>query len=236
MTNPNPERPEHAHPILRKDIHTGEINTHLERIHHEFEDGFAFLKQYPKSVTVFGSSLAESSVPAYKEAYELTGRITRDLKYAVITGGGPGIMEAANKGAFDAGGPSLSLNISLPHEHNVNPYVNHSHKFAYFFSRKAMLMFAAEAYVFFPGGYGTFDELFGVLTLIQTGKIPHVPIILFGSSFWNPFQEFMLKTMCQQYKAISEIDLSIFKITDSVDETIEIIKKAPVNVWWRNIN
>lgn len=223
-------------PLIRSDIQEKEIETHLERIHNEFADGFDFLAKYPKSVTIFGSSLAKPEEEHYKKAEELGGRIASDLKYAVITGGGPGIMEAANKGAYDAGGVSLGLNISLPHEHSTNAYVTRSIKFAYFFSRKTMLSFAAEAYVYFPGGFGTFDELFSVLTLIQTGKIPHVPVILFGSEFWNPIKDVVVKTLLETYHTIEGNDINLFHITDSVDDAINIIRKAPVSVWWRNIN
>ena len=145
-------------------------------------------------------------------------------------------MEAANKGAYDAGGVSLGLNISLPHEHTTNAYVTHSIKFAYFFSRKTMLAFAAEAYVFFPGGFGTFDELFSIITLIQTGKIPRVPVILMESHFWNPLKATLEKIMLNGYHTIEEADFSIFEITDSIDRAMEIITKAPVSEWWRNIN
>jgi len=234
-TNKVPEN-KNNNPLIRSDIQEKEVEAHLERIHQEFSDGFDFLAKYPKSVTIFGSSLAKQDSEHYKKAYELGGRIASDLKYAVITGGGPGIMEAANKGAYEANGVSVGLNISLPHEHSTNPYVTRSIKFAYFFSRKTMLTFAAEAYVYFPGGFGTFDELFSILTLIQTGKIPHVPVILFGSDFWNPIKAVIVKTLLETYHTIEDNDINIFHITDSVDDAISIIKKAPVSVWWRNIN
>jgi uncharacterized protein (TIGR00730 family) len=208
----------------------------LEHINREFGDGFEFLKRYPRSVTIFGSSLSKPDNDAYKKAEELSARIVRDIGYAVITGGGPGIMEAANKGAYEAGGDSLGLNVSLPHERTTNAYATQAMKFSYFFSRKTMLIFAAETFVFFPGGYGTFDELFNVLTLIQTGKIPKVPVILFDSQYWLPLRQFLKDHTLNKYKAISESDLDLFEITDSVDRVIEVIKKAPTSDWWRNIN
>ncbi|MFA6295056.1 MAG: TIGR00730 family Rossman fold protein [Candidatus Paceibacterota bacterium] len=220
----------------KSDIHGGDITAHLEHINHEFSDGFEFLKRYPKSVTIFGSSQAKSDSESYKNAEMLAGRIVTELKYALITGGGPGIMEAANKGAYEAGGVSLGMNISLPHERTTNAYVTHAIKFSYFFSRKTMMMFAAEAFIFFPGGFGTFDELFNVLTLVQTGKIPRMPIILFNSKFWNQFHDFLAKEMYENNKTIEKHDLDLMTITDSMDEVINVIKKAPISEWWRNIN
>jgi len=236
-----------------KNEHNNDINTHVERISREFREGFEFLKQYPRSVTIFGSSMIHSDHPAYIKAMELGGRIVKELEYAVITGGGPGIMEAANRGACEASvnpqsenksvvgvcniqGVSAGLTISLPHEYNVNGYSEHSLKFSYFFSRKAMLTFAAEAYVFFPGGYGTCDELFSVLTLIQTGKIPNVPVLLYDSKFWNPLKTFLETTMVQEYGTIRDIDINFFEITDSLDHIVDVVKKAPVFKWWKNLN
>jgi uncharacterized protein (TIGR00730 family) len=172
----------------------------------------------------------------YKKACELGQAIVSKTGYAVITGGGPGIMEAANKGAFEADGKSVGIRIALMRERTVNPYETDSMGFEYFFSRKTMLTYAAETYVFFPGGFGTFDELFGILTLIQTNKVPRVPVILFCSKFWNPMRELIEKIVYEQYHAIDDTDMSLFEITDSVDRAIEIIRKAPVADWWRNIN
>lgn len=145
-------------------------------------------------------------------------------------------MEAAHKGAHEAGGHAVGLGISLPHEGNVNHYTNDRMQFTYFFSRKTMLAFAAEAYVFFPGGFGTFDELFSTLTLIQTRKIPSVPVFLVGSYFWNDLANFINKKMLEQQEAISDYDRDIFKIIDDMDQIVELIKSAPVSEWWRNIN
>jgi len=220
----------------KSDIHGEEIVAHLEHINREFGDGFEFLKKYPKSVTIFGSSQTKTTDSDYAKAVELTGRIVKETKYAVISGGGPGIMEAANKGAYEAGGVSLGLNVSLPHERTTNAYTTQAIKFSYFFSRKTMLVFAAETYIFFPGGYGTLDELFNVLTLIQTGKIPRVPIVLFDSNYWNPLKQFLFDHTYKKFNAISESDLNYFEITDSLDRIIEVIKSAPVSEWWRNIN
>ncbi|MFA6404908.1 MAG: TIGR00730 family Rossman fold protein [Candidatus Paceibacterota bacterium] len=222
--------------LSREDIHDNDIKGHLSRINQEFADGFEFLKKYPKSVTIFGSARAKPDSDHYKDALELGTRIAKELKYAIITGGGPGIMEAVNKGAYEAGGVSIGLNISLPHERGTNAYCTHAIKFSYFFSRKTMLTFAAEAFVFFPGGYGTFDELFNILTLIQTEKIPRVPIVLFDSSFWNGFKQVMETNMVEKFGTISPKDLGFFEIADSIDHVIDIIRKAPLSEWWRNIN
>lgn len=221
-----------------RDVYEGEISTHLMHIQKEFKEGFEFIKKYPKSVSIFGSSMTPSSDTNYMKAEELAGRIVSELGYTVLSGGGPGIMEAASKGAFEAGGSVAGLNISLPHERTTNEYLNktNSLKFSYFFSRKTMLTFAAEAYVFFPGGYGTFDELFSILTLIQTDKIPHVPMFLFDSKYWNKVEAFLKEIMLETYHTIDPKDIEIFKITDSIDDILETVKKAPVSEWWRNIN
>ena len=232
----HPNSKEGASPISRKDIHSGQIEHHVERISREIRDGFQFLRKFPKSVSIFGSSMAEPKSAGYENASKLAERIIRELEYAVITGGGPGIMEAANEGAFRAGGPSAGLLISLPHMHANNAFRTDSIKFSYFFTRKTMLTFAAEAYVFFPGGFGTFDELFSILTLVQTGKIPRVPIILFDTHFWSGLTDFFQKKMLHEYGTVTVQDLKLFTITDSFDEIIDIVKKAPINQWWRNIN
>lgn len=216
--------------------HQERIDQHLAEINREFKDGFEMISKFTKSVTIMGSSVLAPTHPAYKAAEELGGRIARELGYAVITGGGPGIMEAANKGTYEAGGVSIGFNIALPHESHPNSYLSHRLKFSYFFSRKAMLEFGAEAFVMFPGGFGTFDELFSVLTLVQTGKIPKMPIILYDSLFWNPLKSFIDKTTLRQYGTIDAPDMKLFHITDSLDEVIDIIKKAPVSEWWRNLN
>ncbi|MES2216197.1 MAG: TIGR00730 family Rossman fold protein [Patescibacteria group bacterium] len=222
---------------LKKDIHAGQIEQHIAHVTRELREGFELLAKFPKSVTILGSSQTGPEEPNYLKAKELAGRIVTELKYAVVTGGGPGIMEAANQGAAEvSGGNSAGLSISLPHEHTANTYSNHNLKFSYFFTRKAMLTFAAEAFVFFPGGFGTFDELFSILTLIQTGKIPRVPVILIDSSFWNNFKSYLKEVMCEVYGNIDVRDLELLEITDSLDDAMDRIKKAPVSEWWRNIN
>ena len=227
---------EHNSPLSRHDIHADTTKRHLDEIHKEFKDGFEFLKKYPKSVTIYGSARTKHDTHEWKQAEELGRKIVKELDYAVITGGGPGIMEAAHKGAQEAGGKAVALGITLPHESNTNRYATDRLQFTYFFSRKAMLNFAAEAYVFFPGGYGTFDELFSTMTLIQTRKIPSVPVILVGSRYWNGLVDFIAKNMLEQQEAIAEFDMGIFKVTDDIDQVIEIVRSAPISEWWRNIN
>ena len=217
--------------LSAKKIHKN-IDEHIKEIVKEFQVGFKHLEKYPKSVTIFGSSHSTPHSPHFREAQELAYRIVKELGYSIITGGGPGIMAAANLGAQEAGGDSLGFNIDLPHEQHINPYTNSSIHFKYFFIRKTMLTFSAEAYVFLPGGFGTFDELFSILTLIQTNKIPRVPIILLGGDFWNTFKSFMISNMLEKHHSIDNSDLELFTITDSVDKTMEIIKNAPVSNWW----
>jgi len=220
----------------RKDVHEKEIANHLDHITREFKEGFEFVRKYPKSVTIFGSSIAPMDLDYCKEAELFAGRLVRELGYAVLTGGGAGVMGAASKGAYEAGGDSIGLNISLPHERQKNQYLTANIKFSYFFSRKTLMAFAAEAYVFFPGGYGTLDELFGILTLLQTGKIPHIPVLLFDSSYWKPLDTFIKKTLGEIYKTIDPKDAGLYEITDSVDRLMEVVRKAPVHEWSRNIN
>jgi uncharacterized protein (TIGR00730 family) len=195
----------------------------------EFTGGFEFIKNYPRSVTFFGSARANRGDPYYEKAKRLAEKIAGGLHYSVITGGGPGIMEAANRGAFGAGGNSLGLTIDLPREQMTNQYLTDREDFHYFFSRKVCLAFSAEAYVFFPGGFGTLDEFLEILTLIQTNKIPQAPIILVGVSFWTRLQEFFKEVLLQN-KMIGEKDIHLYIITDDEDEILNIIKKAPIRL------
>ncbi len=212
-------------PLTQKELQ----ETANERVHliaKEFTDGFNFLSHYPKSVTIFGGVRVSENTEYYKKARSLGARIVTDLKYAVFTGGGPGVMEAANRGAFEAGGKSLGLTIELPHEQDSNMYLTKGLNFYYFFSRKTCLYFSAEAYVFFPGGYGTLDEFFEIITLIQTGKIQKVPLILVGNEFWKPWDEVIKKELLGR-GTIDESDTRLYTITDDEDEIIDIIRKAP---------
>ena len=198
-------------------------------ISQEFINGFEFVKNYPRSVTFFGSARTKEDEPYYEKAKNLAGLIAKELHYSVTTGGGPGIMAAANKGAFEAGGNSLGLTIELPKEQRANQYLTDSENFHYFFSRKVCLSFSAEAYVFFPGGFGTLDEFLEILTLIQTNKIPKAPMILVGVDFWTPFEQFFKEVLLEN-KMIEKDDLSLYTITDDENDIIKIIKEAPIRL------
>jgi len=221
--------PEKHLPI--KPLTKAELNeTAKERVHlisQEFLDGFNFLEKYPRSVTFFGSARVTEHDQYYQLARTLGGKIATELNYSVLTGGGPGIMEAANRGAQENNGISLGLTIELPEGQVTNPYITDSVDFYYFFSRKVCLSFSAEAYIFFPGGFGTFDEVFEILTLVQTHKIEKVPVILVGSDFWKPVEKMLREEMLSR-GTIDEHDLSLYTITDDVDEIIQIIKNAPI--------
>jgi uncharacterized protein (TIGR00730 family) len=162
----------------------------LERIHDEIDDAFQALREVEEGVSIFGSARIEEGHPWYELCRETAACLTHH-GYTVITGGGPGLMEAANRGAAEAGGLSVGLNIELPREQHVNPYVNRSLQFHYFFARKLMFVRYARAFVIMPGGFGTLDEMFESLTLIQTERIQHFPTILVGSKFWNPLLEWI---------------------------------------------
>ena len=195
------------------------------RIMSEFVTGFETLRQYGLAATIFGSARTNPNEKYYKEAEALAAGLAKH-KFTIISGGGGGIMEAANVGAFKVGGHSVGFNIQLPFEQKLNPYTTESVNFDFFFSRKVMLAFAAEVYVYFPGGFGTLDELFEILTLIQTKKIESVPVVLYGTDFWNPILHFAKTTMLDKYKTISPEDMDLIHVVDSVDEALAYIIKA----------
>jgi uncharacterized protein (TIGR00730 family) len=198
------------------------------RIQSEFVEGWNFLADIPKSVTVFGSARFDENDPWYGEARKL-GKLLTDAGFNIVTGGGPGIMEAANRGASEGGGPgdSIGLNIQLPFEQRMNPYVDRGVGFHYFFVRKVMLAYAAQAYVYFPGGFGTMDEFMELLTLIQTKKIMRIPMILVGREFWCGFLDWVEKTMAKKYHTIDKEDMEIYQLVDSAEEAYKIIKNCP---------
>ncbi len=204
------------------------IDEKVARIAHEFQEGFNFIAKYPRSVSFFGSSRLAPEHHYSTQAEHLAGRIVRELGYAVITGGSQGIMEAANKGAFEAKGESIGLNIKLPKKQTENRFTTDSMEFSYFFARKVALSYAAEAYIFFPGGFGTLDEFFEVLTLVQTHKIRRVPIFLFGSDYWKPLQDFIRTQLLELNNTVSKSDLLLYAITDDEEKIIEAIRAVPV--------
>jgi uncharacterized protein (TIGR00730 family) len=194
------------------------------RIQSEFVEGFGMLAELPAAITVFGSARTAPSDPFYAQAEEL-GRKLSEAGYAVITGGGPGIMEAANKGCHEAGGTSVGLGIELPFEQSMNDWVDLGMVFRYFFARKTCFLKYSIGYVGFPGGYGTLDEIFEAVTMIQTGKITDFPLVLFGTAFWTPMLDWVKGTLLEDAK-ISPADLDLFTLTDDVDDAVRIIKEA----------
>lgn len=183
----------------------------------EFVSGFNLIRKLGPAATFWGSARLRPGDKYYNEAEELASRLAKK-GLTIVTGGGGGIMEAGNVGAYKVGGQSVGLNIRLPMEQKLNPYTTSSQTFDHFFARKVMLAFSSEVYVYFPGGFGTMDELFEILTLIQTKKISRVPVILYGSEFWKPLTSWMKDELLNKYQTIDAEDLKLFDIVDSVDE------------------
>jgi uncharacterized protein (TIGR00730 family) len=191
------------------------------RIMAEFVSGFELLRKYGTAATIFGSAREKPGQPHYENARKLAGLLAQS-GFAIITGGGGGIMSAANNGAFESGGQSVGLNITLPKEQRDNVYLTDEARFHYFFSRKVMLAFAAEVYIYFPGGFGTMDELFEILTLVQTKKISPTPVVLFDRSYWDPLLTFLHGQMLGE-KMIEKADLDLFVVVDTVEEAYQYI-------------
>lgn len=189
----------------------------------EFVSGFDLLKKYKLAVTVFGSARSLPDSHWYQESQKLGYLLAKD-GFAVMTGGGGGIMGAANKGAYEAGGDSVGLNIKLPHEQRLNSYVTDSETFAFFFTRKVMLSFASEVYIYFPGGFGTLDEFFELVTLVQTGKISDVPIVLIGKEYWQPLIDWFETMLYEKHRTIGKQDTSLFHVVDSAEEAHNLIR------------
>ena len=202
----------------------GENSWTMFKVMAEFVDGFETLNKIGPCVSIFGSARTKPNHPYYMLAVDIAKRLI-DEGFGVITGGGPGIMEAGNKGAHIADGTSVGLNIDLPFEQNNNPYIDHDKNldFRYFFVRKVMFVKYAQAFIVLPGGFGTMDEMFEVLTLIQTNKITPVPVILVGKSFWSGMKEWITQTMLMEEHNISPKDLDLMPITDDPQEVINII-------------
>ncbi|HXQ68910.1 MAG TPA: TIGR00730 family Rossman fold protein [Pyrinomonadaceae bacterium] len=208
----------------RQDEFTHTDTWRVFRIMGEFVEGFDELATLTRGVSIFGSARSKPDDPDYQAAME-TAALLAAAGFAVITGGGPGIMEAANRGAFEAGGLSIGCNIELPFEQRPNAYQTRSLKFKYFFVRKMMFVKYSLGFIIFPGGFGTFDELFEALTLIQTRKIRNFPVVLFGSRYWSGLLDWFKEVVLTGGK-ISEVDFSIFHVTDSPQEVLEILNHS----------
>ena len=194
------------------------------RIQSEFVEGFGALAELGRAVSVFGSARTERDAPAYALAREI-GRRLAEAGYAVINGGGPGAMEAANRGACDAGGVSVGLGIELPFEQGMNEYVDLGVNFRYFFARKTMFVKYSQAFVCLPGGFGTLDELFEALTLVQTQKVTSFPIVLMGTAYWGGLLDWLQETAAG-YGTIGPKDVDLITLTDDVDEALRTIVDA----------
>src|SRR4051794_16899034 len=207
----------------------GRDSWRIFRIMSEFVEGFESLAHIGPAVSIFGSARTRPDDPFYKAAEE-TARLLAKSKFAVITGGGPGVMEAANKGAFEAGGMSVGANITLPQEQEANRYQTISLDFHYFYARKVMFVKYASAFVCFPGGYGTLDEFFETITLIQTMKVEAFPIILYGSDYWAGLVDWMTETL--QPRFIDPEDLNIFRVVDEPKDVVRLVKQGVKKHWW----
>lgn len=200
------------------------------RIMAEFIEGFEFLADLYKEISVFGSARVSAGDHYYEEARKL-GKMLGKAGFTMVTGGGPGIMEAANRGAREAGATSVGLNIQLPKEQRINPYVTRGKGFYYFFTRKVMLSASAQAYVFFPGGFGTLDEMFEMITLVQTGKMCPIPIILVGKKYWDGLFNWLREnTLVNDY--IQAKDLDLVTIVDSAEEAFAAIEDSPLRPYF----
>ncbi len=203
-----------------KDIYTIRIS----RIINEFISGFNFLKDQHNTVTFFGSARLSPNNEYYQESTELAYALSKK-GFTVVTGGGGGIMEGANKGAKEAGGKSVGINIILPKEQEINKYVTESETFHYFFIRKVMLSFASQAYVFFPGGFGTLDEFFEVVTLVQTNKIKKIPIVLIHKEYWQPLLNWIDQELRKKHKTVSKKDTQVYHLVDNTKEALKTIER-----------
>jgi uncharacterized protein (TIGR00730 family) len=196
------------------------------RVTEELTQGLEMLSKYKKLVTIYGSAQFSHGHPMVARAEEVAKRLVKEANVGIITGGGPGIMSAANKGAFEAGGVSLGASIVIPTEQTTNPYVTEEIPFQYFFTRKTALRFGTEMAICFPGGYGTLDETFEILNLIKTGKISQFPIVLYGSNFWKPLDAYFESVLNNEYGTIAPEDRNIYVVTDDIDEIVELAKLA----------
>ncbi len=232
MNNDQPKyRPKH---LTVDDIKNGCITlngdndeeTKLCMIQEEFRQGIDMISEFTPSVTFYGSARLSEDHPSYKQAQNLAERISKELGYIILSGGGGGIMEAASRGAHDVGGKSVGLTIRLPHEQQTNKYVTDVIPFYFFFARQVSMSYMTEVCIFCPGGFGTLNELFEMLTLQQTGKLGRIPIILLGVDFWTPMQAFIKEVLLEKYNVIGSDDLNLYTITDNEDEILKIISES----------
>ena len=225
MNTKESKRPPADHELLQQgDEDVSLTSWRIFRIMAEFVSGFELLRKYRLAATVFGSARSLPDSKWYQESQKL-GYLLGKEGFSIITGGGGGIMGAANKGAYEAGAPSVGLNIKLPHEQRLNSYVTDTETFSFFFTRKVMLSFASEVYIYFPGGFGTLDEFFELLTLVQTGKITKVPIVLVGRSYWDPLVAWFKSSLYEEHETIGKDDVNLFYVVDSAEEAHEVITK-----------
>ncbi|GAA5147160.1 TIGR00730 family Rossman fold protein [Pseudonocardia eucalypti] len=194
------------------------------RIQAEFVEGFGMLAELPRAVTVFGSARTKREHPEYQLGRDL-GKALAESGFAVMTGGGPGTMEAVNRGCNDAGGLSVGLGIELPFEQGLNPWVDLGINFRYFFARKTMFVKYSQAFVCLPGGFGTLDELFEALTLVQTKKVTKFPVVLLGTEYWGGLYEWLKNSVFESGK-IGEKDLALVHVTDDIDEAVKLVNEA----------
>lgn len=217
--------------MISREEYTHGLSWRILKIQSEFVKGHDFLGKFGKSVSIFGSARRGFEDKVYQEAEKIAKQLADD-GYDIFTGGGPGIMEAANKGASQSDkGRSVGININLPGNgltERRNQYVDEAESFDFFFSRKVILSFAAQFYVFFPGGFGTMDELFEMLTLIQTGKTTQIPVVLVDKDFWSPLVEWIKNVMYEKNQAISKDDLDLFHLVDTAEEACEFIQNCAV--------
>jgi uncharacterized protein (TIGR00730 family) len=206
--------------ILEAETTASDLDDHVGRIAAEFRQGFEAVDRIPKpAVTIFGSARVHEGDAPYEQARAVARRFSQQ-GWSVVTGGGPGVMEAANRGAKEGSGLSVGFNIQLPHEQESNPYLDLSLTFRHFYVRKTMFVKAAEGFVVFPGGFGTADELFEALTLIQTGKVLHFPVVLFGSDYWDELLTWV-RAEALTSGMVSESDLELLTVTDDLDAAVE---------------
>lgn len=218
---------QHAEEATTTDDFLNMTEERMVQINKELREAFETISKFPKSVTFYGSARLQPGSPYYELARRLGSECCK-RGFGVVTGGGPGIMQAGNQGTFESCGTGIGFNIVLPFEQKANEYVTHGVDFEYFFTRKFSMNFTGEAYLCFPGGFGTLDEFFEILTLVQTKKIEKIPIILVGSDFWNPIVEYSKNILRDEFGTISPEDIDLFQVMDDVDEIMEVLENTPL--------